>query len=266
MTLTPKQHGSSSSTSSGRYCEMRISDTTTPGTAVNADILNETDINNDFKINEWKHKWKKRTVSYAVISTTTDPGIAKWETKLLGIALQTWKLHVSNLYFKKEQRNPEKADIKLTFEGPMKNKKFRERPSVLAYAYFPGQGEVSGDIVFNDGYIWTKDGKVISSAEYTKITGIDTFGTWQTYRTYNAMHVLIHEIGHGLGLRHNTECKDCVMYPYYNGTVTLAKNDIRRIQGLEDFIGYGKRRISLRIRNYFHNKAIKRFNGIRKLR
>ena len=69
--------------------------------------------------------------------------------------------------------------------------------------------------MFNDAYLWSMDGKPFNGK-----------------RTWNILHVLIHELGHSLGLTHdqNNDSTD-VMDPYYNGTVLdLSKNDISRIR------------------------------------
>jgi hypothetical protein len=223
----------------------------------------ETDIVTDFAIDEWKLMWKGGIVTYAAINTSNDPAINNWENRLLAIAIRAWQLAITDLKFKRERKNPTSADIILKFETGETNDTFKKQKGVLAYAYFPGQGKVSGDVTFNDDVIWTKDGKSLSAEEYTAITGKPVENQNNTFRTYNAIHTLIHEIGHGIGLRHNSDCKDCVMYPYYNGTVTLADNDRRRIQGLEDFKGYGERKMSAWWSRYWHNRAIRKFNGVR---
>lgn len=223
----------------------------------------ESDITKDFDIDEWKYKWNGGIITYAAVSLSNDPAIKGWENQLLAIALRGWQFAITDIKFKRKRVNPNSADIILKFEGSDVNDTFKKQKGVLAYAYFPGQGKVSGDVTFNDDYIWTKDGVSLTAQEYIDLTGKRVENMNNTFRTYNAMHTLKHEIGHALGLRHNTTCKDCMMYPYYNGTVTLAENDRRRIQGLEDFAGYGERKMSLRWRNYWHNRSIRRFNGVR---
>ena len=61
--------------------------------------------------------------------------------------------------------------------------------------------------------------------------------------------ILIHEIGHGLGLRHDTSSMESIMYPSFNigkKKNTLNNNDIKRIQSR-----YGKRNLSQRLIDYF---------------
>lgn len=113
---------------------------------------------------------------------------------------------------------------------------FDGRKGVLAHAYYPGQGEISGDIKINDEWNWVPATK------------------WQTLSRPPLTSVLIHEIGHSLGLKHDTSTMDAIMYPSFDlgkPKNTLHKNDIERIQGLRDFVGYGKRTISQRFIDYF---------------
>ena len=62
---------------------------------------------------------------------------------------------------------------------------FDGRKGVLAHAYFPGQGEISGDIHINDEWNWVPH------------------SNWQDLARPPLLTVLMHEIGHSLGLRHD---------------------------------------------------------------
>lgn len=211
-------------------------------------------------IKEWEHKWSpsKGIVSWVVENKSDDKQIQGWEERAVAIALRTWGLRITDIKFRKLsiRKDPIEADIIVRFDSPDTNKYFKDRPTVLAYAYFPGQGKVSGDVTFNDAYIWSKDGKPINA----HLIDPENYGpdTTSTFKTYNIIQTLIHELGHSLGLRHNTECQDCIMYPYYNGYVTLHSNDVKRIQSF-----YGKRHLSTWILEYFRKRLIRKFNGKR---
>jgi len=91
------------------------------------------------------------------------------------------------------------------------------RGGTLAHAYLPNQGPRSGDIHFDDDEDWTLGSE----------------------RGTDVIQVVVHEIGHSLGLEHSKEDRQ-VMFPSYRGymaSVELGPEDIRKVQSL-----YGKPR------------------------
>ena len=103
--------------------------------------------------------------------------------------------------------------------------------TILAYAYFPGQGDVSGKVVFNNDYIWSTNGKPISGKKAKEEGWVENAYDDNQLRTYNIIHVLIHELGHTLGLRHDAhDNTDDVMDPYYSGKLELSNYDLMRIR------------------------------------
>ena len=117
---------------------------------------------------------------------------------------------------------------------------FDGKKGVLAHAYFPGQGKVSGDCHINDDWNWT------------------THSALQKLSTPPLVPILIHEFGHSLGLKHDTFTTDSIMYPSFDLGVKknrLGERDVARIQDR-----YGTRSISQRMLDYFQNRRDKGFD------
>ena len=105
---------------------------------------------------------------------------------------------------------------------------------MLAYAYFPGQSNYSGKVVFNASYIWDLKGKGIKGSDAVKKGVVENAYPNSILKTYNLYAVLIHELGHTLGLKHDVsgskEGSD-VMDPYYSvDNLDLSDRDILRIR------------------------------------
>ena len=106
--------------------------------------------------------------------------------------------------------------------------------NILAHAYYPGQGDISGDVHINDGWNWVS-GVHLADMAHPPIVPI-----------------MIHEFGHSLGLAHDTATSSQnteIMYPSFNlgrKKTNLGPNDIFRIQER-----YGYRNLSQRILDYF---------------
>ena len=224
------------------------------------DVVFDCDINRDFAsstIQEWKHKWtpkkavgrkgSKRDYGYVTYKVTNESQHFpdnKFEDKALAIALRQWGLRTKHIRFKRVTGT---ADIEMRFLTKENDKMFRDKPGTLAYAYFPNGSKLGGDITFNDSVIWTTNGKPINAHKVFP----DKYksNTKTKLRTYNMVHTLLHECGHAIGLKHCTDHKTCIMYPYYNGRVVLHNHDVERIQRI-----YGERKLSERILDYFRSR------------
>jgi hypothetical protein len=227
----------------------------------------DTNIDMDFSYNtieEWKHKWNpprasgrkgsKRDYGYVTYKVTNEskhfPN-SKFEDKALAIALRQWGLRTKDIRFKRVTGT---ADIEMKFADKKDDRFFRDKPSTLAYAYFPNGQKIGGDITFNDSVIWTTNGKPVNAHKVFP----DKYppNTRTKLRTYNMVHTLLHECGHAIGLKHCQQHKDCIMYPYYNGKVQLHNHDVQRIQLI-----YGARSLSKRITEYFRKRMLRNWGG-----
>lgn len=178
-------------------------------------------------IDEWPHKWNQTEISYRLNNYTSDIEQEKWQESAVTVALRTWNLRIP-LRFRRERNRDTSVDFDVSFENLAH---FDGKKGVLAHAYFPGQGKVSGDCHINDEWNW--------------VPGVK----WSKMMTPPLVPILIHEFGHSLGLRHDTSSMDEIMYPSFDlgkKKNRLGSNDIRRIQDR-----YGKRTISQRIIDYF---------------
>ena len=205
------------------------------------------------EIEEWKHKWDPKKhldragrprkwgfVTYKVTNTSDHFPDDEFEDKALAIALRQWGFRCKDIRFRKETNKSKTADIEMRFVKAEDDKLFKEKPSTLAYAYFPNGVQIGCDITFNDTVIWSTNGEKRNAHEVYP----DKYPprTKTKLKTYNIIHTLLHECGHAIGLKHCSEHKDCIMYPYYNGKVVLHNHDIERIQTF-----YGKRKLHSRL-------------------
>jgi len=185
-------------------------------------------------IDEWEHSWSPGTLTYRLNSYTLDWKSKYDQERALTVAFRAWQLRIKDLRFKREYDPNKKVDFNVTFENL---EHFDNRKGVLAHANFPGQGEISGDICINDNWDWVPH------------------SNWQNLARPPLVTVLMHEIGHSLGLRHDNRSQDCIMYPSMNmgkEKNTLHEYDIERIQ-----TRYGKRNLSQRVLDYFRNRRMR---------
>lgn len=245
----------------------------------------ENYVGRDGKKREFGH------VTYKVLNGSRSFPDDTFEKTALTVALRIWGLRTKKIRFKRERDPNKEADITLKFARKEDDEYFRTKPSVLAYAYYPTSSAIGGDITFNDDYIWSVKGGSMSGKEAKEKGLVDPrTPDGNQLKTYNIIHTLTHECGHAIGLKHQTQCKECVMYPFYNEKVQLhdlgdrdyyvngvrmsltpdhvkrytkdyvnlepaeQAHDVDRIQSL-----YGKRNVSTYIIDYFRRRVLRRY-------
>jgi len=173
---------------------------------------------------ETGRKWRKSFLTYSMMRGTEDTEGNGPENRALGLALQTWGVEVPIVFIRV---HPDQSpDIRVEFKNKEDEPYFKEKPSVLAFAWYPELGELSGIIVFNEEYIWAlfSGSKIITNPD----------GTQSNVRIFSMFIVMTHELGHTLGLSHDEhgDTKD-MMDPIYDPDVQeLSTWDIYRIRAL----------------------------------
>ena len=183
-------------------------------------------------ITEWPHSWPDGEVSYRLNSYSTDFS-ERNQIRAITVALRAWQLRINKIRFRRE-RNP---DVTVDFDVSFEPASHFNSSNILAHAYFPGQGDISGDVHINDNWTWVSGVHLADMAHPPVVP------------------IMIHEFGHSLGLAHDTATSSQnteIMYPSFNlgrKKTTLGPNDIYRIQER-----YGYRTLSQRIIDYFANR------------
>ena len=199
----------------------------------------------------WKHKWHKPIVYYALQKDSVDIEGRALETRAVNLAFSTWNFEIP-IKLKNVRGTDHPPDIYINFLTSDKDKYLKK--GVLAYAFYP-QTHSAGKIVFNEDYFWSLDGKPINAHE--ALPHQYPYGTKTTIRTFNLCHVLIHEIGHSLGLTHDANNSKSVMWWQYNGQLHLNDYDVKRITDK-----YGKRKWNPRIYLRMKRWLMRKKNGL----
>ena len=108
----------------------------------------------------------------------------------------------------------EKQSVEINCPYKLNNKK----SGTLAHGFYPGDSTLSGDLHFENER-WS-DQKTVSG-----------------HGKFNLFSVAVHQIGHCVGLFHNTEDKDSIMRPIYqpgfsveNKNNSLSESDIKTVR------------------------------------
>ncbi len=196
-------------------------------------------------IEEWPYNWPFGTITWRLDSFTDDIQSKRHQDGAITVAFRAIGLLVRDIKFKRIRDPNVEVDIPIVFthDDPL----FVDHPNVLAYAYLPTENprthKWSGDMVINDRHDWHIYG--------------DPLGQ---FKRYPLLAVVMHELGHSLGLKHDESNTDAIMYPYVKQPVhpnafIWHDTDIRRFQ-----IRYGKRNISQRFLDYFRKRRLARWD------
>ncbi len=141
-------------------------------------------------ITEWpmSKNWADGEISYRLNNYSTDI-LESWQTRSIVVALRTWQLRITKLKFRRERNRYTRVDLDVTFEPG----EHFDSNNILAHAYFPGQGDISGDVHINDNWNW-QPGIHLSDLARPPL-----------------VPVMIHEFGHSLGLRNDTTTQESIM-------------------------------------------------------
>jgi hypothetical protein len=180
---------------------------------------------------EWTCYWDKGTLTYRLSNFSEDFNM-KWQKRVVTDAFMFWQLRIKDLKFKQIRDPDEQVDINIVF----KPQNHFAQPEIYAQAYYPCQGLASGDIEINDGWDWRASVRR-ADKEHPPL-----------------LPIMIHELGHSLGLSHDRQSNWSIMWPYFqlgDSKTTLGPRDIERIQKI-----YGKRTGLQRLIDIIRKRAI----------
>jgi len=210
----------------------------------------------DVDFNLGAQPWISCNITFSFFDHTNDLGVGEQELLFLEAGL-SWTNQVPSLNFINLGHNNENALLRIHFVNEANHPPCPSRFSsnrTIAHAFYPNTPNLpifSGDIHFNDTYNYT-NGSIFE-------TDTDFFS------------IAVHEIGHSVGIAHNPELQESIMFPTYStGSIKriLAQDDINAINSLyaNNCSGNSMSNISLSGNIDFRNVEINTSSEIEKLR
>ena len=209
--------------------------------------VNEVDIGQP----KYSHKWPpdKTTLTWKFVNHTSDIELAYWQRSAAAVAFRAISLIIPRKFRFERDENAD-TDIRIVFTHDVS---VFSKPNDLAQAvlYNPlNSPEDNGLIEFNDNFFFTPFGDplpayLVDPVHYTKDSKKPD-GTPMILGTEPFLQILMHEICHAMGYRHDENSPESMMYPYMkkgyiDGEVNPAafiwtEDDIKRWEA-----GYGRR-------------------------
>ncbi len=180
---------------------------------------------------EWHKFWPDGTVTYR-LNNFSDDFSKKWQYRVITDALMFWQWRIKKIKFKRVRDPLAQVDMNISW----KPQSSFSSPNVLAHAWYPGQGVISGDVEINDK--WDYRATVRRA----------------TLANPPLLPIMIHEFGHSIGLTHDMNYPESIMYPSFDlgkKKTTLGPVDVSRIQKI-----YGARTRMQRIIDIWRKRAM----------
>lgn len=229
----------------GEYNTTKFLYTRSDNTVLTNEEIDKIDIGQE----EWKYQMPTGLKTWKFIDHT--PDMRAKEQKIAFIAAFRSIEKLTKLRFDYiHDLNNLNFDTDITIEWKEDIETFDNKLTVLAHAYLYVPGSTKNGVMeFNDSvnskYHFTPLGEpleanLIDPNNYTPGQKDAISGNLIKLKTQPALHIGMHEIGHLLGLRHDLNETNAIMYPYVqkgyiNGKVnknafTWQKSDVKRLE------------------------------------